>query len=87
MGTDDSFWGQECDIRRMNVGMTGAGRKLLLVDDSSRLCSQRLKAQLLTVGCSIEFFIANQEVLRFHSLSLELCVSQCCEQLCRQAMD
>jgi len=43
------------DIRRMNVGMTRARRKLLLVGDSSTLCSHTFFVDLLAyvkgVGC------------------------------------
>jgi superfamily I DNA and/or RNA helicase len=35
------------DIRRMNVGMTRARRKLLLVGDSSTLCRQPFFVELL----------------------------------------
>jgi superfamily I DNA and/or RNA helicase len=35
------------DIRRMNVGMTRARRKLLLVGDSSTLCSHPFFGELL----------------------------------------
>jgi superfamily I DNA and/or RNA helicase len=35
------------DIRRMNVGMTRARRKLLLVGDASRLCSHPFFEELL----------------------------------------
>ncbi|PUE14335.1 AAA domain-containing protein [Limnohabitans sp. WS1] len=35
------------DIRRMNVGMTRARRKLLLVGDSSTLCSHSFFGELL----------------------------------------
>jgi superfamily I DNA and/or RNA helicase len=36
-----------CDIRRMNVGMTRARRKLLLVGDSSTLCRHPFFVELL----------------------------------------
>jgi ATP-dependent RNA/DNA helicase IGHMBP2 len=35
------------DIRRMNMGMTRARRKLLLVGDSSTLCSHQFFGELL----------------------------------------
>jgi len=38
LGSVESFQCQERDIRRMNVGMTRARRKLLLLGDSSTLC-------------------------------------------------
>jgi ATP-dependent RNA/DNA helicase IGHMBP2 len=48
VGTVDSFQGQERDICRINVGMTRARRKLLLVGDSSTLCSHPFFVELLT---------------------------------------
>jgi superfamily I DNA and/or RNA helicase len=39
--------GLQSDIRRMNVGMTRARRKLLLVGDSSTLCRHPFFGELL----------------------------------------
>jgi hypothetical protein len=41
------LWRFLSDIRRMNVGMTRARRKLLLVGDSSTLCSHPFFVDLL----------------------------------------
>ena len=43
----DSFQGQERDVRHINVGMTRAQRKLLLVGDSSTLCMHPFFGELL----------------------------------------
>ena len=47
VGIVDSFKGQERDIRRMNVGITRARPKLLLVGDSSTLCRHPFFVELL----------------------------------------
>ena len=41
------------DIRRMNMGMTRARRKLLLVGDSSTLCSHPFFLELLAYGMGV----------------------------------
>ena len=43
----DSFLGQDRDVRHINVGMSRARRMLLLVGDSSTLCSHSFFVELL----------------------------------------
>jgi superfamily I DNA and/or RNA helicase len=54
------------DIRRMNVGMTRARRKLLLVGDSSTLCSNPFFVELLAyvkgVGATVRRYRAAHEM-------------------------
>jgi ATP-dependent RNA/DNA helicase IGHMBP2 len=47
VGTVDSFLSQQSDTRHMNVGMTQARRKLLLLGDSSTLCIYLFFGELL----------------------------------------
>ena len=50
------------DIRRMNVGMTRARRKLLLVGDSSTLCSHPFFGELLAYEKRVGSFPAALEM-------------------------
>ena len=50
------------DIRRMNVGMTRARRKLLLVGDSSTLCSHPFFRDLLAYVKRMGGYRAAQEM-------------------------
>ena len=51
------------DIRRMNVGMTRARRKLLLVDDSSTLCKHPFFVELLAYVKGVEGYRTAQTVV------------------------
>ena len=50
------------DIRRMNVGMTRARRKLLLVGDSSTLCRHPLFWELLAYVKGVGGYLTAQEM-------------------------
>ena len=50
------------DIRRMNVGMTRARRKLLLVGDSSTLCRHPFFGELLAYVKGVGGYRAAREV-------------------------
>ena len=52
------------NIRRMNVGMTRARRKLLLVGDSSTLCRQPFYVELLAYVKGVEGYRIAQTVVR-----------------------
>ena len=52
------------DIRRMNVGMTRARRKLLLVGDSSTLCSHPFFGELLAYVKGVGGYRMAQTVVR-----------------------
>ena len=45
------------DIRRMNVGMTRARRKLLLVGDSSTICTYPVIIHLNKFKCRVRYYI------------------------------
>ncbi len=52
------------DIRRMNVGMTRARRKLLLVGDSSTLCRHPFFGELLAYVKGVGGFRTAQEMVK-----------------------
>ena len=52
------------DIRRMNVGMTRARRKLLLVGDSSTLCRHPFFVELLAYVKGVGGYRTAQELAR-----------------------
>lgn len=54
------------DIRRMNVGMTRSGRKLLLVGDSSTLCRYPFFVELLAYVKRVGGYRMAHEVARLN---------------------
>ena len=56
------------DIRRMNVGMTRARRKLLLVGDSSTLCRHPFFGELLAYVKEVGGYRTAHEVAKISSL-------------------
>ncbi|WP_416547903.1 AAA domain-containing protein [Limnohabitans sp. DCL3] len=56
------------EIRRMNVGMTRARRKLLLVGDSSTLCRHPFFGELLAYVKGVGGYRSAHEVAKISSL-------------------